>query len=351
MSRRRRLDPARLPGDPDQDTDLPFQTLEGGLETKSMFGRFPDGVARYTTRPPVASVAGDAALAAAFEEVTGELARARAEGRIVQALPLREIVTDHLVRDRLPVWDEAMEALLASLAERGQQTPIEVMRRPGGGWGLISGWRRLAALRRLAEAPGGAGAAATVLAFVRSPADAAAAYQAMVEENEVRVDLSHYERARIAVKAVEHGAWPGQKAALLALFRNASRARRSKIRSFIPLVEQLDGVLRFPALLGERLGLQLGAALMADAGLAARLAAVLGPAEPADAEAEQALIRQVLAEGKQGLERRSDTESASAGAIRPGLTLLRRPDGGILLQGPALTPEFEARLRLWLAED
>lgn len=347
MSKRKRLDPARLVGG-GEDTETSVQTLDQGLETKSMFGSFPDGVARYAARAPVATVAGDAALAAAFDEVSGELSRARAEGRMVQALPLASIVVDHLVRDRLPVWDEAMEALLGSLRDRGQQTPIEVVRLSGGRFGLISGWRRLAALTRLATEPGGAGAAATVLALERSPADAAAAYLAMVEENEVRVDLSHYERARIAVKAVTHGAYPSQKAALLALFRNASRSRRSKIRSFIPLVEQLDEVLRFPAQLGERIGLVLSAALQADAGLAPRLAAALEQAVPANPEAEQALIRQVLAGEKQGLKRRSDPESAVD--IRPGLSLERLPKGGLLLQGPAVDAAFEARLRAWLEE-
>lgn len=360
MSKRKRLDPARLVGG-GEDTETPVQTLDPGLETKSMFGSFPNGVARYAARAPVASVAGDAALAAALDEVSGELTRARAEGRMVQALPLASIVVDHLVRDRLPVWDEAMEALLGSLRDRGQQTPIEVVRLSGGRYGLISGWRRLAALTRLAAEPGGAGEAATVLALERSPADAAAAYLAMVEENEVRVDLSHYERARIAVKAVEHGAYPSQKAALLALFRNASRSRRSKIRSFIPLVEQLDEVLRFPTQLGERLGLSLGAALVADAGLAVRLEAALERAAPADAETEQAMIREVLKPQEQGLARGSDTESEGrapatpqAGPpeapIRPGLSLLRAPGGGLLLQGPAVDAAFEARLRAWLAE-
>ena len=96
-----------------------------------------------------------------------------------------------------------------------------------------------------------------VLALLRHPSEASEAYLAMVEENEIRVGLSYFERARIATKATDQGVYDSDKAALLSLFAAASRAKRSKIRSFLSVVRQLDGVLRFPQALGERLGLQL----------------------------------------------------------------------------------------------
>ena len=49
------------------------------------------------------------------------------------------------------------------------------------------------------------------------------------------------------------GSYNAVKAALLALFATASRAKRSRIRAFLEIYHALDGVLRFPAHLPERL--------------------------------------------------------------------------------------------------
>jgi ParB/RepB/Spo0J family partition protein len=212
-------------------------------------------------------VARDSSASAALAEVSAELESARAEGRLIQALPLHSIRRDHLVRDRLLVDPDEMIVLKQSLRSRGQQTPIEVVdlgpeaepRR----YGLISGWRRLTALDEL---HGGTGEArfGTVQAILRSPETAEAAYTAMVEENEIRVALSPYERARIVAKSVEQGVFPSTKQALQTLFAAASRAKRSKIGSFLPVVAALDGVLRHPAALTERLGLRLSKLLEDD---------------------------------------------------------------------------------------
>ena len=123
-------------------------------------------------------------------------------------------------------------------------------------YGLISGWRRLAALKAL-HAETGDARFATVQALVRRPETAADAYVTMVEENEIRLGLSHYERARVAARATERGVFPSEKAALLALFATASRPKRSRIRAFLDIYHALDGTLRFPAALPERLGLRL----------------------------------------------------------------------------------------------
>ena len=50
----------------------------------------------------------------------------------------------------------------------------------------------------------------------------------MVEENEIRVGLSYYERARIVAKAVAQGVFETEKQALQRLFHTASRPKRSK---------------------------------------------------------------------------------------------------------------------------
>ena len=107
-----------------------LDTAPSGLETKSAF-----------PPAPIADVARDAAATSAMAEMADTLRRAREEGLIVQRIPLAGITLDHLVRDRIVVEDDEMAALVASIRERGQQAPVELMELAGGGYGLISGWR------------------------------------------------------------------------------------------------------------------------------------------------------------------------------------------------------------------
>ena len=112
-------------------------------------------------------------------------------------------------------------------------------------YGLISGWRRLQALKAL-HAETGEPRFATVQALVRRPETAADAYVTMVEENEIRLGLSHYERARVAALATARGVFPTEDDALRALFATASRPKRSRIRAFLDIFHALDGVPALP---------------------------------------------------------------------------------------------------------
>ena len=230
-------------------------------------------------------MSGQAATAAAFEEVAEELASARAEGRMVLRIPLGEIHVNHLIRDRVGLEPEALEELKASISARGQQTPVEVMALEDGAYALISGWRRLLALQAL-EAENPEGEFGTVQALLRRPADQGAAYVAMVEENEIRAGLSFYERARVVVMALRAGIFDSEKTALQTLFANVSYSKRSKIKSFVPLVEALDGALNYPARLPEHTGLALARRLKEAPELAEGLIADLAAINPEDAEAE-----------------------------------------------------------------
>ncbi len=289
MAKRQRLAPAR---------NLPV--TENGSErlpASDVFADFPaaaDGPAR---RAPIADVAGDAAERAALAELAETLRSARTEGRMIQRLPLEAVDEGYLVRDRMAADEEEMKALCDSLRARGQQMAIEVADLGDGRWGLISGWRRLSALRRLNAAGEGPD---SVLALARAPQEAADAYLAMVEENEIRVGLSYYERARIVARAVDKGVFRTDRAALAALFQAASRPKRSKIGSFVRIVRALDPVLRFPTSLTERSGLALAAALETDAELAARLSAALDESAPATVEDETAIIAAAVAESAGG---------------------------------------------------
>lgn len=323
----------RLPPPPVQDKAQETAMTEP-LETKSMY---PLGIAPTITRSrlPMARVAAETAAEAALRDLSDELGILRTEGRMVLRLALGAVEEGWLIRDRLPGSPEDMAALSASLREHGQRTPIEVADLGAGRFGLISGWRRMQALRALsAEAPDRFG---QVLALVRKPASAAEAYVTMVEENEIRLGLSYWERARVVVQACAAGVFGSQKLALQRLFAGASRAKRSKIGSFLGLVQALDGVLRFPAALPERAGLALAAALAADAGLAARLAAEWAADPPATPAAEQARLAAALARPRLPPAR---TDLAPGLWLEPGR-------GRVVLGGPAVDGAFVARLQAW----
>lgn len=314
------------------------------LETKSMFSA--------PRSAPIADVARDASSMAALNEMAESLARARDEGRMVVDLPLDEIVVDHLVRDRLVVDETEMQVLKTSLRRRGQQTPVEVMQLGDGRYGLISGWRRCRALAEIAEEDGRYDP--TVLALLRRPEEASDAYLAMVEENEIRVDLSYFERARIVVKAVDEGVYGTERTALQMLFHSASRAKRSKIGSFLPVVRALDGVLRFPQALSERLGLSLSQALNDDPGFADRLTTRLSAAEIDSPEAETALLTKALTAQNQSLKAGSETKFSEAEpAFRDetigAFTLRRHRDGTLSILGAAWPDKLEPDLKRLLS--
>jgi len=252
MARRRRL------AAPDEKT---LNALEDGfaakpLETKSMV-------------PPIAQVAGEAAALAAMEQVTDRAEHARTQadaqkyhdaqsaGLVAEHIDIREIDESHIRRDRMSERAEEMEELENSLRAHGLRTPIEVVKTEDG-YGLVSGFRRLTAFRNLASENI---YFEKIPTFVRPGNASADAYVNMVEENEIRSDLTPYERGRIAVLSVGQGAFPTLADAVDALFASVSKAKRSKVRSFALIHEMLGDLLRFPAALSEKNGLKLAAGL------------------------------------------------------------------------------------------
>ena len=281
---------------------------------------------------PIADVAGEVAGRAALEEVAREMTAAEDEGRIVKKLPIDTIVLHHMSRDRMDLQDEEMAALTASLAKRGQQMPVEVVRLSDGKYGLISGLRRIVALTRLGRTE--------ALALIKTPESSQAAYQAMVEENEIRADLSFYERANIAVAATGQGVFPDVRAAVKGLFAHAPKARRSKILKFVTLREALGAALSFPTAIPEHLGFKLAQAIEADKTLAGKITRALAAAKPGDAAAERRILEEAL---KQPVAKPDREE------IAPGLSFEPKA-GRVVLSGKAVDQAFLDALRDWAAK-
>ena len=344
MAKRKRLAPAQ--------GSLPAPAPE----VKS-FTRFPPAGAA-PDRPPIAQVAGDAASVAALEELAEEIRLARETGRMVLNLPLEAVDETYLVRDRMLADEDELKVLEDSIREQGQRTPIEVVELGEGRYGLISGWRRLTALKRLRRHHAG-DRHGFVLALLRRPDTASEAYRAMVEENELRVGLSYYERARIVAKAAEQGAYGDDIDALKGLFGAVSRAKRSKIGSFLKLYRALDLRLKFPTAISERLGLAVARALEEDPQLGDRLADRLRKADAQTPEDETALLEKSIRGGaaKQSLTGPLETVTGKKPASRPapdrvrfGTVTLEAADGGkrLTLTGQGIDPDFRARLEAWL---
>ncbi|SFE71886.1 ParB/RepB/Spo0J family partition protein [Roseivivax sediminis] len=353
MAKRKRLTPAN----PDYLGQADAGEGDAAPGPKAAFASAP-------SRAPIAEIARETSSAAALGELSRSMEEARAQGRMILALPLDQVAAEHLVRDRMGADDEDFAALIESLAARGQQTPVEVVDRGTDAaprYGLISGWRRLAALRHLAEEGRGAG---EVLAVVRAPRTASDAYVAMVEENEIRVGLSYYERARIAVKAVEEGVFETREEALRALFANVSRAKRSKIRSFTEIVVALDGVLVFPTALAERSGLELARRLAKDPDLASQIKVDLAAYPPANAAEElKRLAAPAVGQGMRTKHGRagaqteakataaSDSADKSAAPVAPlRLETTYDPERReITVSGSGVSASLHAELERWLA--
>jgi ParB/RepB/Spo0J family partition protein len=343
MAKRKRLTPpqqAFLGGAPSAEA-------ADGFETKSL---------SPLSAPPIARVAADSSASAALSEVTRALETARSEGRLILRLELDAIDESYLVRDRMEHDEEALQSLIKSLHARGQQTPIEVVALEGERYGLISGWRRLTALRRLVEQTGDE-RFTTVLALLRAPETAAEAYVAMVEENEVRAGLSYFERARIVDRAVQQRVYDSDRSALQSLFASASRPRRSKIGSFLPVVRQLESALRFPTRITERLGLRLAKALEEDPGFANALPDRLARAAPQGPEEEHAVLDKWLTDrepkpAKEPVSGPAKGSSQETGEeIAPGLRMRVTGTGRsrrCVLEGPALTEEMLAEIQTLL---
>ncbi|WP_425045982.1 ParB/RepB/Spo0J family partition protein [Primorskyibacter sp. S87] len=258
---------------------------------------------RLGARPPIADVVADAAmhndpLPQADRE---EIARNRADaermrdaedkGLVAVEIPIHDVTADALSRDRMSLDDEEMRELAASISRNGLRLPIEVFEpanpEAAGRYALISGFRRLAAFQNLNTASGGAHWK-TIPAFIRKPSSFADTLVAMIEENEVRAGLSQYERGRAAAMAVYDGVFETIDEAVSVLFRQASKAKRSKIRSFALIHEELGDMLNYATSMNERQCLRLASALRG--GFAEELRGVLEEVRAKDAAEEWALM-------------------------------------------------------------
>lgn len=213
----------------------------------------------------------------------------------IQHLPLDAISADALARDRTALAPDRLAELKLSILKSGLRQPIEVYTLIEGNerpFGLISGYRRLAAFRALVA--DGVKRFATIPAFVREPATVAEAMIAMVEENAIRAEVSPWEQAALAVTAWEHSYYETVDAAVDGLYGTLNRDRRRRLRSIATLVEELQGSLTAPETLSLRQLLRLAAA--ASRGYGDLMHHALRESRSKEPEAQWRLLLPILAE-------------------------------------------------------
>lgn len=161
----------------------------------------------------------------------------------LQTLPLSLIESDAIPRDRLAETAEAFGELVTSILTEGLRQPIEVFELAdptpdGAHYGLIAGYRRLAAMRSLGHD--------TIPAFIRTPNSVAQALAAMVSENETRSQISPWDKARLVVTCVQRDLFPNPDAALDGLYPMLSRQKRSRMRGHVLVVDTFGTAFTTP---------------------------------------------------------------------------------------------------------
>jgi ParB family transcriptional regulator, chromosome partitioning protein len=251
---------------------------------------------------------------------------------VIHQIPLAAIDDDALSRDRTGLDPEPLRELRDSILKSGLRMPVELfeLAEPTGEqrYGILSGFRRIAAFRELHETYG-LKAYAAIPAFVRAPADAAAAFAAMVEENAVRADLSPWERGRIAVIARDQGVFPTIEEAVDRLYPTANRAKRARLRAIARLAEVLEGTLTDPERLSERRAVRLADAVRS--GFGEIIEAALRQSSLKDPDSQWAILLPYLIESEQSHEPEPDPSipvtrrrPRRLGNPRPGLVIRRQ---------------------------
>ena len=283
------------------------------------------------------------AIRAENDALAHEFVALRAQGLVLRLVPLADVLSERLERDRLPGPDPDLDELCASIRETGLSNPIRVEERADGRFELVQGLRRLSAFRRLAETD--AAFAAIPAAILPRGEDLGLLYRQMVDENVVRRDLSFAEMAGVAMRyaADPRTGTDDVDAAVREIFASAGYQKRSYIRSFARMLAALGGGLRHPAALPRALGLRL--AKEVEEGGADRLLAALAALPPdADAEAEQAALRAALEGGEAGPKGQGAEAPTRTGAPRAPRTTFEVAAPGGRVRCTAGVGRLELRL-------
>lgn len=221
---------------------------------------------------------------------------------MIHPIPLSEIAPHALPRDRQRLDPAALAELQASIATEGLRQPIEVWRlstpTPEGHlYGLISGLRRLTAHQNLAQLRPTHWT--TIPAFVREPRDIPHALAQMVAENEVRAEITPWEKAMLILDAVQERIFDTPDAAIATLYATSNAIARSRLRTITTVAQELNGLLTDPTAYSLRQLLRIAAAQKA--GFNEVIETALRESEDRSQSGQWTLLQNILAESELSL--------------------------------------------------
>lgn len=272
-------------------------------------------------------------------------------------IPLSQIDAQALTRDRAVMITQDLDALKTSLSSSGMRQPIEVFVQGDGRYALVSGYRRYTAFQQLFHDTADP-RWASIPAFVRPAVSGLAALAAVVEENEIRSQLSPWERGRVIQIAVEQGMAPTIDDAQTALFPTASRMARFRLRAIARAVAVTGDMMQAAEDWSERQCLRLAAAL--DAGFTACIAAALETVGEISGKAEWQAIEPYIVEAETIPVDEKPIKKRPRRLARPqsGLTIRRektKAGFAVIISGERATDDLMDRvfdnIEMWLAPE
>lgn len=192
------------------------------------------------------------------DRLAHDYVRLKRAGLITDLVPIDAVLTTKLTRDRAAGPDPEIEELKASIREVGLSNPIRV-EPVGDHYELVQGFRRLSAYRELYAETGDEAYARIPAGLVASGEALVGLYRKMVDENLVRRGISFAEMAQLALSFARdpNTETTDIEEAITLLYASAGRQKRSYIRHFATLLEELGDDLHHAEAIPRKLGLEL----------------------------------------------------------------------------------------------
>ena len=275
MSKKRRVFDIDMP----EDETFPAGKIGAAPETKSMSLRRGPMATAITENSE--SLRNREELVQAIREENDMLAqeyvRLKKLGLIVDMIPLELIDADKLVRDRAGATDMELEELKDSIRSIGLSNPIRVEVHNDGRYELVQGMRRLSAFRELLAETGSDEFKTIPAGLVAHGESLESLYRRMVDENLVRKDISFGEMAELARSYAADpltDCFDADKAVAI-LYKSAGYQKRSYIRAFVALLDEIGDELEHAYAIPRSLGLSLRKRMEEVPGIAAKINAEL----------------------------------------------------------------------------
>ncbi|MFD2740689.1 ParB/RepB/Spo0J family partition protein [Sulfitobacter aestuarii] len=261
----------------------------------------------------------EAAIRAENDALAHEHVRLKKLGLITDLIPTADVRADKLTRDRSINADPELAELKSSIQSVGLSNPIRV-EQTDEGYELIQGFRRLSAFRELAEETGDPRYHRIPAALVPRGEPIIDLYRKMVDENMVRKDLSFGEMAQLALSYARDTEIEVGDAVTL-LYASALKQKRTYIRQFARVLDDLDGRLRYPEAIPRALGLEVYKLFDAEPDRATHIVTALDASPRRDANFELRLLRESLTA------RKEKPKAAAARSVSKTSLRLGRPEG------------------------